>query len=205
MNLLMSLLLLFNLLLFQQENIEPKKIVEEVIKLYKAGTSQDIIKSYIKNYREKYLIDATDILFLKESGVPEEIIKELIANQALFPPEKEKESFKEFKSLILKRGFFAKNRLGDLVVKGDRIEWYDEKKPSLNFSFKIDNIKAVNLKCKPKTIQESFCYEIVFENFRGKNYTFSDFNWETGENKNILALYDYLKANYKNIIYGTYF
>ncbi len=69
----------------------------------------------------------------------------------------------------------------------------------------MDNIKAVNLKCKPKTVEESFCYEIVFENFKGRSYTFSDFNWETGENKNIMALYDYLKNNYKSIIYGTYF
>lgn len=190
---------IFNSFLFQMEVSEEKGIVEEVIKLYKAGLSEEVIFQYISNYPKPYQVSADDVLKLKENNISEEIIKKLLSKE-YFSLEKKEITPREFKNLLLKKGFMKKDRLGNLALKEERVEWYDSKKPSENFSFKIKGIKTIYLKCKPK-VEENFCYEIVFSNFDGKEYKFSDFNWEKGENKVVKELFQFFKENYKEIIY----
>lgn len=199
----MKIIIIFSLLfnqLFFQETFKRNEIVEEVVKLFKTGFSQEVIVNYIESYKKEYQINADDLIYLKESNVPEEIIKKLLSNQASFSQKEKKIYTKEFKNLVLKNGFIKKDRLGNIALKEDRFEWYDFKNPSKNFSFQIKNIKAIWLKCKPRAV-ENFCYEIVFSNYDGKEFNFSDFNWEKGENKNTIELYNFFKENFKEIIY----
>lgn len=193
------ILFIFQSFLFQTDLTEEKGIVDEVIKLNKAGLSQEVIFQYIDSYPKPYKVSADDVLNLKENNVSEEIIKKLLARQYLSFEKKEKAP-REFKNLLLKKGFMKKNHLGNLAVKEDRVEWYDAKKPSNNFSFKINGVKTIYLKCKPRA-EENFCDEIVFVNFDNKEYSFSDFGFEKGENKNVNELYKFFKENFKEIIY----
>lgn len=193
-------LFVFQSFLFQVDISEEKGIVDEVIKLYKAGLSQELIFQYIQSYKKSYQVSAEDVLKMKENNVPEEIIKKVLQYQSFVTQKEREKKEPEFKNLLLKKGFMKKNRLGNLALKEDRVEWYDSKEPKENFSFKIKGIKTIYLNCKPRT-EENFCYEIVFVNFDKKEYSFSDFNWEKGENKTINELYKFFKENYKEIIY----
>ena len=199
----MIYLLLFSFqLFFQSENVQVKEIVEELLKLKAAAVSEELMINFVENYKKRYQISAEDLILLKEKEIPEKVIKKLLEHQSFITEEKKESPFpKEFKSLVLKRGALKKDRIGTLIIREDRVEWLDSKNPSLNFSFKTDNIKSISLKCKPKAV-EAFCYEITFSNFKGKDYSFSDFNWESGENKQINSLYNFLKENFKNIIFG---
>lgn len=190
----------FQSFLFQMETVEEKGIVDEVIKLYKAGLSQELIFQYIQSYKKFYQVSAEDVLKLKENNVPEEIIKKVLQYQSFVAKDEKEKKEPEFKNLLLKKGFMKKDRLGNLKIKEDRVEWYDAKEPKENFSFKIKGIKTIYLNCKPRA-EENFCYEIVFVNFDKKEYSFSDFNWEKGENKAINELYKFFKENYKEIIF----
>lgn len=199
----MKVIIIFSLLfnqLFFQETFNRNEIVEEVVKLFKSGFSQEVIVNYIESYKKEYQINADDLIYLKENNVPEEIIKKLLSNQASFSQKEKKIYPKEFKNLVLKNGFIKKDRLGNIALKEDRVEWLDFKNPSKNFSFQIKNIKAIWLKCKPRAV-ENFCYEIVFSNYDGKEFNFSDFNWEKGENKTTIELFNFFKENFKEIIY----
>lgn len=199
MKIIFVFLFLFNPL-FSQEILQKNEIVEEVVKLFKTGLSQELIINYIENYKKEYEINADDLIYLKENNIPEEIIKKLLSNQPLILKKEEKNYPKEFNNLVLKNGLIKKDRLGNIALKEDRVEWLDLKNPSKNFSFRIKNIKAIWLKCKPRAV-ENFCYEIVFSNYDGKEFNFSDFNWEKGENKIITELYNFFKENFKEIIY----
>lgn len=203
MNFFIIFLLLLNFGSFQEENLileKKNEVVEEVIKLHKAGLSQDIIFQYIQSYKKPYQVSANDVLNLKENNIPEEIIKKLLQFQSYILKDEVQKKEREFKNLVFKKGIIKKDRAGTLALKDDRLEWYDLKDPSKNFSFKIKNIKTIWLKCKPRTV-ENFCYEIVFSNYDGRDFSFSDFNWEGGENKVVKEIYDFFKENFKEIIY----
>ncbi len=196
------LLFFFQQLLFQNENIKEKEIIQELLKLNSAGVSEEIMIDYVENYKKKYQISAEDLILLKEKNVPENVIKKLLQFQSFQLEEKKENVFpKEFKTLVLKKGFLKKDRIGTIAIREERVEWLDIKDPSSSFSFRIDNIRSIFLKCEPKA-EKPFCYEITFSNFQGKDYSFSDFNWKSGENKQIISLYNFFKENFKNIIYG---
>lgn len=192
---------LFSHIFLAQEASVQNEIVLEVERLYTSGLSQELIIQYIQSYKKDYIISAEEILYLKNKNIPEEIIKKLLEKQFYFSKPKKEEKFpKEFENLILKKGFGLKNRNGNIIVKEDKVEWHDFKNPEKNFSLKINGIKAIWMKCKPRAI-ENFCYEINFSTFDGKKYSFSDFNWEKGESEIVKNLYKFFKENFKEIIY----
>jgi len=194
--------LFFVIFLFFQDVIQRSEIVEEIIKLYKSGLSREVILQYIDGYQKEYKLSADDLIYLKENNIPDEILREIILHQNILGQKNLSEKFpKEFQNLILKGKFLKKDRLGNILVKEESLEWHDSKDPSKNFSFKISAIKTIWLECKPRAV-ENFCYEINFSTFDGSKYKFSDFNWENGENKITTEIYNFFKENFKNIIYG---
>src|SRR5262245_52459242 len=52
--------------------------VAEIIKMFDAKVDIEVIKTYIRNSAVPYYLSATEIIFLKERGIPNEVIASLI-------------------------------------------------------------------------------------------------------------------------------
>ncbi len=57
-------------------------IVEETVKLVRAGVNPELIKNYIESWPTPYRLNATDIIALKDRGVPDDITTALLKRGA---------------------------------------------------------------------------------------------------------------------------
>lgn len=188
--------------------------LKDIVRLVKAGLSEDLVISQIMNSNETYKPSVNDLLYLKENQVPESVVRALIQTQSrpagavkgsgtTPAPGVEVKALTEpktFQPLLHMKGFPKKNASGSLILKEGRLEWLNEKKPEKNFSLKISAVKTIWLECSPRS-QGNFCYEIGLATFNKDTYSFRDSNWETGVNTQILELYNTMKQYYPQIIF----
>ena len=52
--------------------------VNEVVKMYQAGVGKDVILNYIKNTPQSYYVDADGIIYLRDVGLPQDIVNAMI-------------------------------------------------------------------------------------------------------------------------------
>ena len=180
--------------------------LKDVVRLVKAGLSEDLVINQILFSGEVYRPSVSDLLYLKDNQVPESVIRALLqtkdkAEVAKNGPEaKTLSEPKTFLSLIQMKGFMKKNAPGTLTLKEGQLEWVDGKNLEKNFQLQLSAIRMVWLECSPRA-QGNFCYEINLETFNGDNFRFRDASWKTGVNTQISALYDTLKTYYPQIIF----
>ena len=188
--------------------------LKDIIRLVKAGLSEDLVISQIMTSGEGYKPSVNDLLYLKQNQVPESVIRALIQTQGRPAGAgkagaiEQEAGFevkpltgpKTFEPLLLMKGFFKKNAQGSLTLKENRLEWLNTKKPEKNFSLQLSALKTIWLECSPRP-QGNFCYEIGLGTFNKDTYSFRDSTWETGTNAKILELYNIMKQHYPQIIY----
>lgn len=180
----------------------------DIARLVKSALSEDVVIQQIRYSGESYKPSVNDLLYLKGNQVPESVIQELIQTHSRGLVSKEepkaspkpKEEAQVFQPLLFKQGFLKANATGSLSLKEGRLEWLDAKKSENNYAIQVSAVKTVWLDCSPRP-QGNFCYEISLRTFNGDTYSFYDFNWETGGNAQILALYNALKKDYPQIIF----
>ena len=57
------------------------------------------------------------------------------------------------------------------------------------------------MNCAPRA-GENLCLEICFRTFSGQEGCFRDAGWENGENRQILAMYDYFQKAFPNTFFS---
>jgi hypothetical protein len=193
-----------------QQAIQPEDArLIDIVKLVKAGLSEDLIVQQIKYAGLVYKMSVNDLIYLKENKIPESIIGELIRTNSTAFNKKEESATKEIKAkqesntfqpLLYMRGALKKNASGTLMLKEGRFEWLDSKKSDKNYSLQVSSIKTAWLNCSPRP-QGNFCFELSLGLFNDDTYSYRDFSWEAGGNTQILALFSTLKENYPQIIF----
>jgi hypothetical protein len=184
----------------------------DVVRLVKSGLSETVIMDQIKGAGQAYELSVNDLVYLKESGVSEPIIKELLATKgkaavaaaAAAPVGAAPAELKEvtIENLVLvKPTFLKKNRPGHIVMKKDSIEWVDGNEPAENTTFMTSGIEKVWLSCQARAA-ENFCYQINIQIVKGARFRFQDRNRETGSNEGVLKLEQLIRSRYPSTTFG---
>jgi hypothetical protein len=190
----------------------------DIARLVKSGLSESLIVDQIKSNSQSFDLTVNDLVYLKENGVSEPIIKELLATKAkatapavapvtaagaanaAAATAQGKEVTLE--SLVLvKPTFLKKNRPGRLVLKGDDVAWVDGSDPRENFSFKLSGIEKVWFSCQARGT-DNFCFQINIQIVKGARYRFQDLNRETGSNEAVQKLEEQIKSRSPNTPFG---
>jgi hypothetical protein len=177
--------------------------LKDIVRLVKAGLSEDLVVSQIMNSGESYKPSVNDLLYLKENQVPESVLRALIVTQsrsAASVQAKAQDDSRSFQPLLLMKGFMKKDAPGVLMLRDGRLEWLNAKKPEKNFSLQVSALKTIWLVCSPRP-QGNFCYEIGLGTFNKDTFSFRDTQWKTGTNTQVLELYNMIKAHYPFIIF----
>jgi hypothetical protein len=190
----------------------------DIARLVKSGLSESLIIDQIKGTSQAFDLTVNDLVYLKENGVSEPIIKELLSSKAKAgtapmtaaaaaagtaakvpaPPQQDV----TLESIVLvKPTFLKKNRPGRLVVKADEIAWMDGTDPKENFSFKPSGVEKVWFTCQARA-NENFCFQLNVQIVKGARYRFQDMNRETGSNDSVKKFEDAIRSRFPNVVFG---
>ena len=175
----------------------------EILRLRDAGYTEDFLLNKVRRENQPYRLTVDDLIALRRAGLSETVIDAMLhAGSAETAPVAETVQpvarHAEFDGLVRQRqGFLGigsskKKKIGKFVVDGDRVNWYQMVDPEDNFSISERNIKEMWLNCAPRP-GENLCLELCFRSFSGQEGCFRDAGWENGDNRQILAMYDYFQ------------
>jgi len=179
----------------------------DLVRLIKSGMSESILVEHVQHTNPPFQLSSTDLLYLKENGVPESTIGALMATGAGAPttpraavaaPASAREL--TFDDLVLLRA--GKDRSGRLVMRGDSLSWVDAGDPEKNFALQIPGLEKVWFSCQART-PEDFCYQINFQIVKGARYQFRDANRESGSNASVRAVMDALRKYFPEVAFGS--
>jgi len=179
----------------------------DLVRLIKSGMSESILVEHVQHSNPPFQLSSTDLLYLKENGVPESTIGALMATGAGAPttpraavaaPASAREL--TFDDLVLLRP--GKDRSGRLVMRGDSLSWVDAGDPEKNFALQIAGLEQVWFSCQART-PEDFCYQINFQIVKGARYQFRDANRESGSNASVRAVMDALRKYFPEVAFGS--
>ena len=176
----------------------------DFVRLIKSGMSGSIIAEQVRQSGQAYNLSVNDLLYLKQNGAQESTIAALMATSAgatIAPGAAPAELV--FDDLILvKTGFWNKDRKGRLVMHGDVFTWMDDRDPKENFTFQTTGLEKVWFTCEART-PENFCYQINFQIVKGDRYRFRDSHRESGSNAAVVKIMEALRTYFPRIVFGT--
>jgi hypothetical protein len=192
----------------------------DIVRLSKSGLSEALITDQIKTSNQSYDLSANDLVYLKENGVNDAIVKELLATKAkavalpavaapavpavpavaAVPAVQNAEDVVS-DLVLVKTGLFQKDHPGRLVVKQDGIDWVDAQKPADNFSFTPAGIEKLWFSSRAKGAA-IFPFRVNIQISKGARYRFQDVNKETGSNSAVQKLFEVIKARFPSILIG---
>jgi len=181
------------------------------VRLSQSGISETIVVEQVRQSGRAFNLSVTDLLYLKQNGIPESMIGSLMATQdgtqaapaalaaggaAVAPREM------TFDDLVLVHpSFMKKSRPGRLILRGDSLAWVDGADAKQNFEFQVTGLEKVWYTCQART-PENFCYQINFQIVKGAKYRFSDMNEESGSNASVVKVMDALRLHFPTVAYG---
>jgi hypothetical protein len=176
----------------------------DLVRLIKSGMSESIIAEQVKQSEQAYNLSVNDLLYLKQNGAQESTIAALMATNAGAPAAPAvAPSEMVFDNLVLvKTGFWNKNREGRLVLHGDVFNWVDNSDPKENFTFQINGLEKVWFTCEART-PENFCYQINFKIIKGDRYRFRDGHRDSGSNAAVVKIMDALRTYFPQLAFGA--
>jgi hypothetical protein len=175
----------------------------DLVRLIKSGMSESIIAEQVKQSGQGYNLSVNDLLYLKQNGAQESTIAALMATNAGAPVAPVvAPSELVFDDLVLvKTGFWNKDRKGRLVMHGDVFNWVDDRDIKENFTFQTTGLEKVWFTCEART-PENFCYQINFQIVKGDRYRFRDIHRESGSNAAVTKIMEALRTYFPRIVFG---
>ena len=180
----------------------------DLVRLIKSGMSESIIAEQVKQSGQAYNLSVNDLLYLKENGARESTIAVLMATRAGAPRVEVPAapavapSQLVFDDLVLvKLGFWKKDRAGRLVMQGDTLGWEDSRNPGENFTFQTAGLEKVWLTCDARSAG-NFCYQINFKIVKGDRYRFRDIHRESGSNAAVLKVMEALRTYFPRLTFS---
>jgi hypothetical protein len=183
-----------------------------IVKIVRSGLSESLIAEHIKKSGETYSLSVDDLLYLRNNQVPESVIAALLATTgpvasrvASGAPSglanrSTPQGEVEVGGLVFKKAtFMKKDRKGRLVFKGDEITWVDADDSAESFAVRASGIAKAHMRCQARP-QTPFCYEIVFEIFKGSTYKFQDEAIANGVNDKVMEVRQVFKDRYPNVL-----
>ncbi len=141
-----------------------------------------------------------DLLYLKQEGVQDSIIAELLASKASAKPEAPPEIV--FNDLLLVRGLLKKDRPGRLVLKGEALSWVDGVDPRENFEMSVPGLEKIWYTCQAQTSGE-VCFQINLRAVRGETWAFRDVERATGSTEHVATVMDTLRERFPKAPFGA--
>ena len=173
-----------------------------LVKAVQAGTSESLVVNQIMQSGVAQRPTLNDLIYMKESKVPEGIIKALmeapIVAEGVAAGAKAVPAEVEVDGLVKKTGFLAKNRPGKLTFKKDKIEWADGTNQADSFEMFPAGLKAVHAECLAKS-EGKYCHEVAFEMAKGSDFSFVDAKMDVGGNESIRKLLETVKTFYPQV------
>ncbi|HWC65405.1 MAG TPA: hypothetical protein VG777_04920 [Thermoanaerobaculia bacterium] len=183
----------------------------EILRLKDAGYSEDFLLNKVRTENQPYRLTIDDLIALRRAGLSETVIDAMLhagaAAPGAAPSVQPVARHAEFDGLVRQRAGFLgigsskKKKIGKFVVDGDRVNWYQMVDPEDNFSISEKNIKEMWLNCAPRA-GENLCLEICFRSFSGQEDCFRDAGWENGDNRQIMAMYDYFQKAFPTTFFS---
>ncbi len=184
----------------------------EILRLKDAGYSEDFLVNEIRAQNASYHLSVDDLVALHRAGLSETVIDAMVRSGSSGAPVAAESGqpvarHAEFDGLVRQRqGFLGvggskKKKVGKFVIDGERISWYQMVDPEDNFSISERNVRELWMNCAPRA-GENLCLEICFRSFSGQEGCFRDAGWENGENRQILAMYDYFQKAFPNTFFS---
>jgi len=184
----------------------------EILRLKDAGYSEDFLLNEIRAQNTSYHLTVDDLVALHRAGLSETVIDAMVRSGSSAAPAAAESvqpvaRHAEFDGLVRQRqGFLGvgsskKKKVGKFVIDGERISWYQMVDPEDNFSISERNVRELWMNCAPRA-GENLCLEICFRTFSGQEGCFRDAGWENGENRQILAMYDYFQKAFPNTFFS---
>jgi hypothetical protein len=176
----------------------------DLVHLIKSGMSESIIAEQVRQSGQGYNLSVNDLLYLKQNGARESTIAALMATNAGAPVAPAvAPSEMVFDGLVLvKTGFWTKDRKGRLVMKGNTLDWVDSNDPKENFTFQITGLEKVWYTCEART-PENLCYQINFKIVKGDSYHFRDSHRESGSNAAVIKIMLALRTYFPTLAFGA--
>ena len=100
--------------------------------------------------------------------------------------------------MLVKTGFWQKDRTGRLVLKGDTFGWEDGGNSKENFTFETTGLEKVWYTCDARS-SGNFCHQINFKIVKGDRYKFRDINRESGSNAAVTKIMEALRTYYPRL------
>ena len=181
--------------------------LELVAEAVNKGVSESVLIEQISNAPTGFNLTLNDLIYLKQTGVPESLVVALQAAKGVpggktpagatagAPQDVTIEGL-----LLVKTSFMFKNRQGTLAFTGKDIVWTDATDSAQSFTVKATALERAWLKCRPLPAG-NFCYELGFSMFKGDDYTFLDSGEPQGSNDNVLALRAAIAARYPKMVF----
>lgn len=175
----------------------------EILRLRQAGYSEDFLLNKVRHDDESYRLTTDDLIALRQAGLSETLIDAMVRSggggfssspASVIPASRHA----EFDGIVhQKRGLLGiggskYKGIGKLVIDTDKLNWYQANDPEESFSMYQKNIKEMWLNCAPRA-GENLCLELCFKTYSGDEWCYRDAGWGNGENRQILALYDYFQ------------
>jgi len=184
----------------------------EILRLKDAGYSEDFLLNEIRAQNTSYHLTVDDLVALHRAGLSETVIDAMVRSGSSAAPAAAESvqpvaRHAEFDGLVRQRqGFLGvgsskKKKVGKFVIDGERISWYQMVDPEDNFSISERNVRELWMNCAPRA-GENLCLEICFRTFSGQEGCFRDAGWENGDNRQILAMYDYFQKAFPNTFFS---
>lgn len=185
----------------------------EFVRLIRSGMSESIIAEQVRQSGQVYNLSINDLLYLKKNGAKEATIAALMATrggaQALpgtpAAPAAPTVAPSElvFDELVLVRtGFWKKDRSGRLVLRGDTFGWEDGSSPRENFTFETTGLEKVWFSCDARA-SGNFCHQINFKIVKGDRYRFRDINRDSGSNAAVTRIMEALRMYYPRLTFAA--
>lgn len=179
----------------------------EFVRLIKSGMSESIITEQVKQSDQAYTLSVNDLLYLKQNNARESTIEALMATRGGAPARPAEPAVAPtelvFDDLVLvKSGFWRKNRTGRLVLKGDTFGWEDGSSSGQNFTFETTGLEKVWYSCEARA-SGNFCHQINFQIVKGDRYRFRDVNRDSGSNAAVTRIMEELRRYHPRLSFAA--
>ena len=177
----------------------------DVVRLINTGTSEQNIAEQVRQSGMAYNLSVNDLVYLKQNGARESTIAALLATPGAAAPVVAAVAPSEvvFDGLVMvKKGFWKKDRKGSLVMRGDTLAWEDSGNQNKNFTFETTGLEKVWFSCEARS-SGNFCHQINFQIVKGDRYRFRDVHGDSGSNAAVLKVMEALRTYSPTITYST--
>jgi hypothetical protein len=197
----------------------------DIVRLVRSGLSEDIIVEQIHTSKQVHDLSVNDLLYLKESSVPDAVIKALLATKgkpvapvaapvpapavvaavplpaAVAPAAAPVEDVVLENMLLVQTTYLKKNRPGRVSLKGGEVSWVDGVDAKESFSFKLAGVEKIWSTCHARG-SDQICYQLNIQIAQGTCYRSQPLDRTTGSSESLHKLEQQIKARAPNAPFG---